>query len=375
MPGIAGGLASLNPDATEEFRVITNNFMPEYGRNNGAIIDVVTKSGTNNWHGGGRWFGRYNALGARDYFNHNTDPLTGNVEAQNPYVRNQFGFNFGGPIFKNKTFFFVDSEWDRFRTTVNNVSAVPSVAFKSALTTGIFPYTDYDPNDCPGGTAPCTLQIDLSGAAGPNSNLGLPMDPLITQILSKYPDPNGGSIDQLRGNLFFPSTSRFDSRNITAKIDHHFTDRQVLSIHAAYDELKDPNAFHDDFLPNLGATGTQSHVLLAGASLTSTLRSNLVNEARVAFNKNDNPFTCGNRNEMNLGEVDQFGRSRDFSLPNIAGFGCLPLFDSDAQWRKTGTWSWGDSLSWVRGAHTLKFGGDVRWVYENGFDSFTSRDR
>src|SRR5579864_7579927 len=131
VPGIPGGLAALNPDATEEFRVITNNFMPEYGRNNGAIIDVVTKSGANNFHGGARWFGRYNALGARDYFNHNLDPITGNMEAQNPYVRNQFGFNVGGPVVKDKTFFFVDSDFQRFRTTLTNKSTVPNAAFKS----------------------------------------------------------------------------------------------------------------------------------------------------------------------------------------------------------------------------------------------------
>jgi len=375
VPGIAGGLASLNPDATEEFRVITNNFMPEFGRNNGAIIDVVTKSGTNDFHGGARWFGRYNAFGARDYFNHNIDDLTGKVEAQNPYVRNQFGFNFGGPIIKNKTFFFVDTEWDRFRTTLTNVSDVPSVAFKSALTTGIFPYTDYNPNDCPSNQAPCTLQIDLSGAGGgPNSNLALPMDSTITQILGKYPDPNGLEVDQLRGQLLYPSTSKYDSTNITAKLDQRFGDSHTLSIHGAYDWYKDPDPFHDEFLPGLGATASQSHVLLVGGSLTSTLRPTLVNVAKFGFNKNDNPFNCSNLDQLNIGALDQFGRSRDFSLPDIAGFGCLALFDSNGQWRKTGTWSAGDSLSWVKGSHTLKFGGEARWVYENGFDSFTSRD-
>jgi Carboxypeptidase regulatory-like domain len=371
VPGIAGGLASLNPDATEEFRVITNNFMPEYGRNNGAIIDIVTKSGTNTWHGGARYFGRWNALGARDYFNHNPDVNDPNkVEPMNPYVRNQFGFNIGGPIVKNKTFFFVDSEWQRFRTTLTNTSVVPNAAFKSMFNGGTFPYTDYDPNDCPGGTAPCTLQIDAGGA---NSNLGLGVDPLTKQILSLYPDPNGPAVDQFRGNLFYPSTSKFDARNITAKIDHHFTDNEVLTIHGAYDQLKDPDAFHDDFLPGIGATATQSHVLLAGATLTSTLRPTLVNEVKMGFNKNDNPFTCGNTNVLNVGSVDQYGRSRDFSLPDIAGFGCLPLGDSNGQWRKTGTWSIGESLSWVKGPHTFKFGADYRRVYENGYDSFTSR--
>ncbi len=371
VPGIAGGLASLNPDATEEFRVITNNFMPEYGRNNGAIVDVVTKSGSNQLHGGARWFGRYNDLGARDYFNHNIDPQTGSMEAQNPYVRNQFGFNLGGPIVKNKTFFFVDSEWQRFRTTLTNRSVVPNAAFKSMLNGGTFPYQDFDPNDCAPNPAPCTLQVDAGGA---NSSFGVPIDPLMKQILSLYPDPNGPSVDQMRGDLFFPSSSHYNATNITAKLDQHLTDKHLLSIHGAYDWYSDPNGFHDDFLPGLGATASESHVLLAGATLTSTLRSDLVNQAKFGFNKNDNPFTCGNQAAMNFGEVDQFGRPRDYTMPDIAGFGCTNLFDSNGQWRKTGTWSVGDNLSWVKGSHTLKFGGDIRWVYENGYNAFTSRD-
>ena len=75
-----------------------------------------------------------------------------------------------------------------------------------------------------------------------------------------------------------------------------------------------------------------------------------------------------------FGAVDQYGRSRDFSLPDITGFGCIALFDSNGQFRRAGTWSWGDSVSWVRGAHTLKFGADFRRIYEDGFNGFTSRD-
>ena len=371
VPGAPYGLASLNPDATEEFRVITNNFMPEYGRDNGAIIDIVTKSGANDFHGDVRWFGRYNALGARDYFNHNIDPQTGTMEAQNPYVRNQFGFNVGGPIVKNKTFFFVDTEWQRFRTTLTNQSTVPNASFKSMLNGGTFGYTDYDPNDCAPAQAPCTLQINAGGA---NSSLGFPIDPQMKQILSLYPNPNGPAVDQFRGLLFYPSSSRQDVQNITAKLDQHINDKELLSIHAAYDEYKDPNGSHDDFLPGgIGATGVQQHVFLVGAALTSTLSSTLVNQLKLAFNKSDSPFNCGGLNALNVGATDQYGRPRDFSLPDIAGFGCLTLVDSNGQWRKNGTWSWGDNLSWVRGAHTVKIGADFRWVYENGFNSFTSR--
>ena len=112
--------------------------MPEYGRNNGAIVDIVTKSGTNQLHGSAYWFGRYNALGARDYFNHLNDD--GTVQPMNPYVRNDFGFSVGGPIVKNKTFFFVNNEWHRFRTTLTNDTIVPTAAFK----TGVFTYNGFN---------------------------------------------------------------------------------------------------------------------------------------------------------------------------------------------------------------------------------------
>src|SRR6185503_19219128 len=148
VPGIPDGLLSANPDSTQEFRVITDNFNPEYGRNTGAIIDVVTKSGTNAFHGGVREFGRWNSFGgARDWFNPRVDPASGQLNPMNPYVRNQFGFNFGGPIIKNKTFFFVDSEFQRFRTTLTSSTVAPTAAFKQSLSganTGIFQFTGTD---------------------------------------------------------------------------------------------------------------------------------------------------------------------------------------------------------------------------------------
>ena len=102
---VSGGVLSADPDSTQEFRVITNNFNAEYGRNTGAIIDVVTKSGTNTFHGNAYEFGRWNAFGgARDWFNR-----TG-AGPQDPYIRNQFGYSIGGPIIKDKTFFFFNHE-------------------------------------------------------------------------------------------------------------------------------------------------------------------------------------------------------------------------------------------------------------------------
>lgn len=147
VPGGPSGVLSINPDSTQEFRVITDTFNPEYGRNTGAIIDVVTKSGTNGLHGNAYEFGRYNALGARDFFNRAPDP-------QNPYVRNQFGFSVGGPIIKNRTFFFINGEFQRFRTTLTERSALPTAAFKSGL------FTTQD-------NSGANVQVDVRDAGSP----------------------------------------------------------------------------------------------------------------------------------------------------------------------------------------------------------------
>src|SRR6202034_4410363 len=105
-PGVPGsGLVTLNPDATQEFRVITDNYLPEFGRDSSAVIDIVTRSGTNHLHGDVYYFGRWNALGARDFFN--PEDTTGK---QSPYVRNTFGASIGGPVIKNKMFFFFNYE-------------------------------------------------------------------------------------------------------------------------------------------------------------------------------------------------------------------------------------------------------------------------
>ncbi|MGA8215476.1 MAG: carboxypeptidase-like regulatory domain-containing protein, partial [Candidatus Sulfotelmatobacter sp.] len=208
VPGAAtGGVLSANPDSTEEFRVITDNFNAEFGRNNGAIIDVVTKSGTNSLHGDLYEFGRWNGFGgARDWFN------PASQGRMNPYVRNQFGGSIGGPIIKNKTFFFFNEEIHRFRTTLTAEDTVPTSTFK----TGVFNYN---------GTQPVNL---LPGSAQNLNNL--PMDPTMQKVFALYPNPTVQTGDGFTGLYFFPSGSRYDVSNSTVKIDHHFTDRESLSL-------------------------------------------------------------------------------------------------------------------------------------------------
>src|SRR6185369_7942061 len=202
VPGGGTGILGANPDSTQEFRVITNNFNAEYGRNTGAIIDVITRGGSNQFHGDAYWFGRYNALGARDFFN--SDPAP-----QDPYVRNDFGFSLGGPVIKDRTFFFINGEYQRFRTTLTESRTVPTAAFKS----GVFTVP----------TASGTQTIDLTAGAADNQT-GLGPDPEIQRLLNLLPNPNAGDvIPGVSGTLNFASPDSLNAYTWTGKIDHKLT--------------------------------------------------------------------------------------------------------------------------------------------------------
>ena len=359
VPGIAGGVLGADPESTQEFRVITNNFNAEFGRNTGAIIDVVTKSGTNEFHGNAYEFGRWNAFGgARDWFNRASEG------PQDPYVRNQFGFSIGGPIRKNKTFFFFNDEMDRFVTTLTGTAVVPTQAFK----TGVFNFTYIDPSTLGSTTVP----VDLSPSSS-NNVYGLPIDPTVQKILALYPDAPQ-SADGVSGVIHYPSSSRTSSYQTVAKIDHHFTDRETLSLRYGYDHATDPNPFHDDILPgNVGATSTKSITQGLSASLVSSINSNLLNSFNFGWNRIYADFKCTGLSVLDsVSPMDQFGNGVDYAMDPFTSFGCISL-SSDGQFRATGTTSYTDTLSWVHGAHTFKFGGDFRDIHESGPNSFASR--
>ncbi len=381
VPGGMGGVLTANPESTEEFRVITDNFNAEYGRNTGAIIDVVTKSGTNSLHGNVYYFGRWNGFGgARDWFN----PAEGiNAGPMNPYIRHQFGFSIGGPIIKNKTFFFFNDEMDRFITTLTNTAIVPTQGFLN----GQFNYTYTDTS-----FATHTIPIDLvdtpgngPGGGGNNPSVNLPngsyvgapipFDPTMQKVFANYPVA-AQSANGINGTTFFPSQSRTSSYTPTVKLDHHFTDRESVSLRYGYDHLFDPNGFHADFLPGgIGAIATKDIDEGVAAQLTSTLSNNLVNNLQFGWNHIYATFYLGTAtlNELDgPAGVDSIGNGWDYALDPFSSFAST-LSGANAQARKTGTISYTDSLSWVHGNHTFKFGFDFRDVGENGFDNFTSR--
>ncbi|MGH9771846.1 MAG: carboxypeptidase regulatory-like domain-containing protein, partial [Candidatus Acidiferrales bacterium] len=354
VPGIPGGISTINPDSTQEFRVITNNFLPEFGRNSGAIVDIVTRSGSNQFHGDLYEFNRVNALAARDYFNPKPD-------SQNPFVRNQFGASLGGPIVKNKTFFFVNSEWDRFRTTLTNQAVVPTAAFKSGI------FTDDG------------QQIDLASPASPNNALGLPLDPTMQKILALYPDPNGPAVDSIRGIYYFPSGTPVNTANVNFRLDQHVGDKYSFFARYIYNGFTSGNDLNE-ILPGIAGVATGQQAQNGAFNFIAAFRPNLVNEFRFGLNRSDDTFTCNGQNIIDQnGMLDPFGFGTDYSfntstgVPTIANFGCDALGDSNGQFRRAGTWDYVDHVSWTAGNHNIKFGGDFHYVYDNGYDDFGAR--
>jgi hypothetical protein len=359
VPGGLGGISSANPDSTQEFRVITNNFDAEFGRNTGAIVDVVTRGGTNIFHGDAYEFGRYNALGARDFFNTKANG------PQDPYVRNDFGASLGGPAWKDHTFFFLNGEAQRFRTTRTSSQTTPTAAFKTGK------FTFIDPFD--GSRTP----VDLTNPAKPNNLSGLPQNPTVSKILALAPVGQADNGDGVSTTYFFPSPDALNSYTLTGRFDQKLTAKHQLSVRYIYGHSNESDPFHDEVLPGLGNTSVPATNHNGAISIASAFSANQTNLFRAGYNQNNVGFFCSHAAFDDLLGLDNFGNGRDVNIPYFFGgnaFGCFDLGDSNGQARLSSTLLFGDTYSIVKGAHAVKFGGEFHSVKDTSFDDFSSRD-
>jgi hypothetical protein len=216
------------------------------------------------------------------------------------------------------------------------------------------------------------MPVDLT-PGGANNAYNLPLDLTMHKIFALYPTP-AQSADGMSGLVFFPSSSQQNSYNTVAKIDQQITAKHSLSLRYGYDHFFDPNPFHHDILPgNVGGVSSKAIEQGISANLTSTLKTTLVNNLAFGWNKLYDKFGCTGLGVLDsVNPLDAFGNGRDYNMDPFTSFGCTSLA-SDGQWRKTGTTSYSDNITWVRGAHTFKFGGDFRDIGEQGPNGFFSR--
>ena len=307
-------------DTIQEFKVDNSTFSAEYGQNSGAIVNIATRSGANEFHGGFFEFFRNDALDARNFFN-----LTSSEPP--PFKRNQFGGHLGGPIVKDKAFFFFSYEGLRQRQGLNLNSVVLSDAQRNS-----------------------------------------PSDPVIRRLIEFIPRPN--LIDSSGTPRFVGSaTAPVATDQWTIDVSYNLSTKDRL--HGYYDfhhtDTTEPNRFGNT-VPGFG------HRFIVGRQIftlneTHTFGASIVNQLRLGFNRVLSRNTPGNQsNPAEFGILN--GINQPIGLPqiNIAGgslnFGGPSTLPSG---RGDTTFVIGDTVDMLRGNHSLKFGGEFRKFFTNAF--------
>jgi len=350
--GVFGTPSTILPiDAVAEVNVLSN-FQPEYGRNAGAVVNIVTKSGTNTIHGTGADYFRNDTLDARNYFNPSSQPKA-------PFHNNQYGGSIGGPIVKDKTFFFVDYEGQQEPVGVVTVATVPT------------------------GTGP-------GGALQPSDA----SNPVIASLIARnpWPAPNlsQGVPDFGMGtaSVVSPSFNRLTS--FIAKIDQNFNASNILTGRYFFgDSLQSfPLALtaSGGQLPGFN-TFTPTRVQLVSISYTHTIGSNKVNELRYGWNRfgegffpNDEAFhpssiglcaatdttLCNGTPPFDSGlPIIQVGDSTIGHAAQLGATGSLPRHRIDSNNQVI------DNFSWKINKHDVKFGFDFhRTTVQQYFDKY-----
>jgi outer membrane receptor protein involved in Fe transport len=334
--GVFGTPATILPvEAIDELRVLSN-FEAEYGRSAGGVINIVTKGGTNGLHGSAFEFFRNNALDARNYFNAPKDLLTGASIPQNPFHNNQFGFSLGGPVIKNKTFFFLDYEGMREKGAESSLACVPTAA-------------DIANNTPAGGINLVVAQI-LAKKGWPQANLsGSCIDP------AKPVSANA--------SLSTPFSNRVDSAIV--KIDHNINANNLFTGRYYFGDSDQsfPLALTGGgLLPNYN-TSTPTRVQLISLSYVSTVSPSLVNEMRLGWNRFAEGFFPQDRSfDPSTIGLDTGAGKYNFGLPvfTVGNFAQLGADKGDPRQRVDTNWHYIDNVSWKLGRHDIKFGYEFR---------------
>ena len=337
--GIGGAPASLLPiDAIQEFN-LQSQFSAEYGRNSGSVINIITRSGTNQLHGSAFEFLRNDALDARNFFNRDPAP-------KSAFRNNQFGASLGGPIIKDRTFFFAAYEGQRERVTSDFALLVPT-------------------------------QGQITEAQQLVAGNGLAPSQALTNMLGLFPTSNGS------GTVPGSVEDKNDLDSFIVKVDHQL--RGSESITGRYAFARSQQVFP---LGGLGfgagsrlpqfAQSSPTRVQLVSISLLSPLGLNRVNEVRFGYSRyrtsfssldaNFDPATLGpnfnlNTGKLGLPEVD-FGGV--FENLGASGF-------SIPRGRTSQSFQILDNFTWVRGRHTMKFGGEYRRASIDSFNDNLER--
>jgi carboxypeptidase family protein len=341
-------------DAIQEFKIESNSPPAEFGRFNGGVINLTTKSGSNVFHGTGFEFLRNQQLNARNFFA-STNPV------RPRYRRNQYGGVFGGPIRKDHTFFFLDYQGQRQTRNLPVTSVVPTLLQRQGIFTesigGRVPVI-YDPATTVG-----TVRTPF-----PNNTIPIERwDPVARALLDRYPLPtSAGTTNNYRRN----GDESVNQDQFDVRLDHQVSMRdQVFGRLTGFTEHFTPVApLPDGSGSTTGTLGPQTtHAWSFASSYQRTISNHVLNEVRVGDTRRHVERRAVQLNSsasanLSLAGIPSTARFPD-TLPTflIAGYQQIGSTQSTATDFATSVTEVADSLSWVRGRHAFKFGADLRW--------------
>jgi hypothetical protein len=369
-PSVAGGQQSINnPDIVQEVRLITNQFLPEYGRNAGSVLNIITKAGTNEYHGTVFMFHNDNNLNSCSNLNKSggfcnhaaTDPS----KRKAPFrIENQIGFTVGGPLHlpsfgeggrsyisgRDRTFFFGSYQrWsDRRLGSGFTLVGAPTEAGRAVLQSAV------------GGRPQVAALLRFLPPAQDSSG------PVVTFTA------NGQTFSVPTGRLTGSASSFFDDHQVSFRVDHHVNKNNMLSGRYLYDD--GDSGGNGQVTPSGLTTKNVFRTQAVNITLTSVLTSNIVNEARAAWSRlatttaSDDPAS----EQIPSIEIQQLGMSGFNAATNRTAIG---LAVNLPQFRNNNTYQVQDNLSWTRGRHGMKFGFDVHRTQVKSFFVPTIRGR
>jgi hypothetical protein len=386
-PSVAGGQQPLNnPDIVQEVRLITNQFAAEYGRNSGSVLNIVTKSGTNDYHGSAFWFNNNNHFNACNNLNKAgktggyCDPnATRDVQKGAPFrLENQIGGTFGGPLHlprfgeggspiyngKDKTWFFGSLQrWtDRQLGSGFTLSGAPTEAGRQILQSqvGSRPQVAALLRFVPAAQRANGTSQYFSLVPGANCNppTGVQRDPSCV----------GVPLGDLTGSTAF----RYDDWQWSARVDHQFNENHRLSVRYLFDD--NLTAGTGQATPPGLTTVSPLRAQSATAALASTLSPKLVNEVRLAWSRYGSRTTASDPSSETIPsiEIAQLGLNGFNAADNRTAIG---LAVNLPQFRFNNTYQIVDNVSYTTGGHSTKFGIDFRRTQVKSFFIPTIRGR
>jgi len=345
-----------SPEVVEEVHVSTSNYSAEFGRVGGAVVNATTKSGTNAVHGSLWEFNRVAALFARDFFNKDTQPKPG-------YTRNEFGAAAGGPIIKDKTFFFGAYQGRYLRQSSTSTNTVPaSSAWFTGDFSGVPQLALYDPK---------TGNADGTGRQ-PFPNNIIPTDRISSiskQLLPYFPQPNASGF---LNNYILNVPFRYDGNSFDARVDHYFSEHTKM--------FAKMNTSHYQVVqgavlgPVVGdGTTAKDYTVTAAVNLTHGFNPTLLTELRFGYNRyrtnvQGTDMTTVTNQKLGIANpnpdpISTTGMAR-INISGMPGIGTpvvYPLINTDNLFEIVDSWSK------LKGKHVFKWGAEI---HRNRMDRF-----